>query len=151
MDINVTYFILLLWVKYISHQEIYFNTIQNRGRKHCAPILTGLHVFKLYVHDKTFMECNNNRDCLYICAFSVQIFDFFFSMACTTEVRNCQNSLVLCVGIYLNFKSVNWKNLVCCWALHWHGRGPLCKKKTTTCFCMRKAKKIHTIKLEQKL
>lgn len=49
--------------------EIYFNTIQNRGRKHCAPILTGLRVLKLYVHDitKTFTECNSNRLSLHLC------------------------------------------------------------------------------------
>lgn len=61
-------------------KEIYLNTIQNRGRKHCAPILTGLHVRTLFEHEigKTFMECNNYRDCLYICASSFQRIDSLF-------------------------------------------------------------------------
>lgn len=61
-------------------EEIYFNTIQKGGGKHFAPILTGLHVCKLHVHEitETFMECTNNRDCLYISGFNMQRCDTFF-------------------------------------------------------------------------
>lgn len=102
-----------------------------------------------------------------------------FLMACMRKSINlssqpvCQNSLVLCgdfTEININFnktkiKYIYWdliyfdnficclcfltflKNLVCCW---WTNMADDDFYKKLTYFCMRKAKKVHKIKLERK-
>lgn len=58
LGIDVTHFILLLRLKYISRPgNIHFKTIQTEGEN---TILISLHVCELYVYKitKTFMECS---------------------------------------------------------------------------------------------
>lgn len=67
---------------------------------HCAPILT--ECLGECEITKTFMESNTNRDCLYICAFSMQRLHLFFSQSLERV------SFILCLKVH----SLRCKSLV---------------------------------------
>lgn len=79
MDIKcyIFYSIALSKIHFTSRK--YISTQYKTEGENTVTILTGLHVFRLHVHEiiKPLMKCNDNTDCLYICAFSMQRCDFF--------------------------------------------------------------------------